>query len=141
MQSTLSNGRLSLPSLIGGVGEDQCLLYFAGGDHRQRLFRQGHSWTLYLMPAAGVLIIWMYCRCHEENNREQMRCLKPFLPIRRYLWQPGGNLSPRCLRISWANLPAEEGAALRLAGSLGSLSGKLFKAWKKGSEGRRNVRG
>ncbi len=32
-------------------------------------FRQGHDWTLYLMPAAGVLIVWLYHVCREDKNK------------------------------------------------------------------------
>ena len=29
-------------------------------------FWESHSWTLFLAPAAGVLIVWLYRTFHEE---------------------------------------------------------------------------
>lgn len=32
-------------------------------------FWKSHSWTLYLLPLVGLLIVWLYRFAHEEKNR------------------------------------------------------------------------
>ena len=32
-------------------------------------FRQGHNWTLYFMPIAGLVIVGLYHAFHEEKNK------------------------------------------------------------------------
>lgn len=91
-------------------------------------FTGTHSWTLYLLPVAGLLIVWLYHICKEENNRgtntvmeaiysdqEITLATAPLIFVSTILTQFGCGSSGR------------EGAALQLGGSLGNLLGKWFR--------------
>lgn len=91
-------------------------------------FRQGHDWTLYLMPAAGVLIVWLYHVCREDKNKGTDTVLEaiagqgsvtaatgPLIFIATVLTHFVGGSSGR------------EGAALQLGGSMGRVAGRLLR--------------
>ena len=91
-------------------------------------FRQAHSWTLYLMPVAGLLIVWMYRMAKEEDNRgtngiltavssteEVSPATGPLIFIGTVLTHLVGGSSGR------------EGAALQIGGSMGNFIGKRMK--------------
>lgn len=93
-------------------------------------YRQGHDWILYLMPVAGVLIVWLYRVCHEEKNKGTDMVLEevsaegtgtvtaatgPLIFTATVLTHLVGGSSGR------------EGAALQLGGSIGSVAGRLLK--------------
>ncbi len=114
-----------IASLIGGVGGGigAC---FAKAVIWATAFRQGHSWTLYLMPAAGVLIVWMYYRCHEENNRGTNTVLEAVSANQEVSLATGPLIFISTVLTHFVGgSSGREGAALQLGGSLGSLSGKL----------------
>lgn len=120
-----------IASLIGGVGGGigAC---FAKAVIWATAFRQGHSWTLYLMPAAGVLIVWMYCRCHEENNRGTNMVLEAVSANQEVSLATGPLIFLSTVLTHFVGgSSGREGAALQLGGSLGSLSGKLLKLGKR----------
>lgn len=120
-----------IASLIGGVGGGigAC---FAKTVIWATAFRQGHSWTLYLMPAAGVLIVWMYCRCHEENNRGTNTVLEAVSANQEVSLATGPLIFLSTVLTHFVGgSSGREGAALQLGGSLGSLSGKLLKLGKR----------
>lgn len=120
-----------IASLIGGVGGGigAC---FAKTVIWATAFRQGHSWTLYLMPAAGVLIVWMYCRCHEENNRGTNAVLEAVSANQEVSLATGPLIFLSTVLTHFVGgSSGREGAALQLGGSLGSLSGKLLKLGKR----------
>ena len=120
-----------IASLIGGVGGGigAC---FAKAVIWATAFRQGHSWTLYLMPAAGVLIVWMYYRCHEENNRGTNTVLEAVSASQEVSLATGPLIFISTVLTHFVGgSSGREGAALQLGGSLGSLSGKLLKLGKR----------
>lgn len=120
-----------IASLIGGVGGGigAC---FAKAVIWATAFRQGHSWTLYLMPAAGVLIVWMYYRCHEENNRGTNTVLEAVSANQEVSLATGPLIFISTVLTHFVGgSSGREGAALQLGGSLGSLSGKLLKLGKR----------
>ncbi|MDO5416010.1 MAG: chloride channel protein [Lachnospiraceae bacterium] len=91
-------------------------------------FRQGHDWTLYLMPLAGLLIVFLYRVSHEEKNRgtnmvidsissneEVTLATGPLIFVSTVLTHLVGGSSGR------------EGAALQLGGSIGNLAGNLIR--------------
>lgn len=111
---------------IGGVGGvvGGC---FAKSVAWATSFRQSHDWTLYLMPFAGLLIVWLYHVLHEDKNRgtnmvidsissnaEVTLATGPLIFISTVLTHFVGGSSGR------------EGAALQLGGSLGNLVGKTI---------------
>lgn len=120
-----------IASLIGGVGGGLGA-GFAKAVIWATAFRQGHSWTLYLMPAAGVLIVWMYCRCHEENNRGTNTVLEAVSANQEVSLATGPLIFISTVLTHFVGgSSGREGAALQLGGSLGSLSGKLLKLGKR----------
>lgn len=91
-------------------------------------FRQTHPWTLYLMPIAGLLIVWMYHLAKEEDNKgtngiltavssteEVSPATGPLIFIGTVLTHLVGGSSGR------------EGAALQIGGSMGNFIGKRMK--------------
>ncbi len=91
-------------------------------------FRQTHPWTLYLMPIAGLLIVWMYHLAKEEDNKgtngiltavssteEVSPATGPLIFIGTVLTHLVGGSSGR------------EGAALQIGGSMGNFIGKKMK--------------
>lgn len=91
-------------------------------------FRQTHPWTLYLMPIAGMLIVWLYHLAKEEDNKgtngiltavssteEVSPATGPLIFIGTVLTHLVGGASGR------------EGAALQIGGSMGNFMGKRMK--------------
>ena len=90
-------------------------------------FRECHSWTLYLMPLAGLFIIFSYrvCKVNEETgtnliissvrgNIKVPLLMAPLIFLGTVLTHLTGGSAGR------------EGAALQLGGSIGNGIGKLF---------------
>ena len=58
---------LAVGALVGAVGGVVGSLFHIGVDYATR-FRQGHSWVLYLLPAAGLLIVGLYRLTKTEGK-------------------------------------------------------------------------
>lgn len=97
-------------------------------------FREGHSWTLYLMPLAGLFIIFSYrvCKVDEETgtnliissvrgNIKVPLLMAPLIFLGTVLTHLTGGSAGR------------EGAALQLGGSIGAKAGELLKLDEKDS--------
>lgn len=116
-----------ISSLIGCVGGliggffAKCVLWVTE-------FRMENNWTLYLMPVAGLAIIWLYHMFHEEKNKGTNMVIEavssnhqvspatgPLIFISTVLTHFVGGSSGR------------EGAALQIGGSLGNLAGRLIR--------------
>ena len=110
--------------IIGGIG-GLIGTAFSFGISWASDFRQTRGWTLYLMPAAGLLIVWLYHRFHEDENRGTNIVLEsisstsdisaatgPLIFISTILTHFVGGSSGR------------EGAALQIGGSFGNWLGK-----------------
>ncbi|MCI9593081.1 MAG: chloride channel protein [Lachnospiraceae bacterium] len=120
-----------IASLVGGVGGGigAC---FAKAVLWATSFRQENSWTLYLMPFAGVMIVWLYHRCHEENNRGTNMVLEAVSSNQEVTLATGPLIFISTVLTHFVGgSSGREGAALQLGGSLGSLSGKLLKLGKR----------
>lgn len=113
-----------LAGIIGGLGGlaggcfAKCVVWATG-------FRSGNGWTLYLMPFAGLVIVFLYRLLGEEKNRgtnmviesissheEVTPATAPLIFISTVLTHLTGGSAGR------------EGAALQLGGSIGSMVGK-----------------
>lgn len=86
------------------------------------------SWTLYLMPAAGLLIVFLYRVSHEEKNRGTDMVLESISANEEISVATGplifiSTILSHCVSAS----AGREGAALQLGGSLGNLVGKVIK--------------
>ena len=113
-----------LAAVIGGLGGlaggcfAKCVVWATG-------FRSENDWTLYLMPFAGLIIVFLYRILGEEKNRgtnmviesissheEVTPATAPLIFISTVLTHLTGGSAGR------------EGAALQLGGSIGSMVGK-----------------
>lgn len=113
-----------LAGIIGGLGGlaggcfARCVVWATG-------FREANSWTLYLLPFAGLAIVFCYRLLGEEKNRgtnmviesissheEVAPATAPLIFLATVLTHLTGGSAGR------------EGAALQLGGSIGSMIGK-----------------
>lgn len=91
-------------------------------------YRIAHSWTIFLLPVVGVLIVLMYRACGKEHDKGTNMVITairtdepitlstaPLIFISTILTHFAGGSSGR------------EGAALQFGGSLGEALGSLFK--------------
>ncbi len=89
---------------------------------------QQYHWTVFLMPVAGLLIIWLYQMGHEEKNRGTDLVLESVsaheeIPV---ITAPLIFVSSILSHVVSASA-GREGAALQLGGALGNLTGKVMK--------------
>ena len=89
---------------------------------------QEYDWTVYLMPAAGLLIVWLYQVGHEEKNRGTDLVLESVsahkeIPI---ITAPLIFISSILSHMVSASA-GREGAALQLGGAMGNLTGKIMR--------------
>lgn len=87
-----------------------------------------YHWTLYLMPIAGLFIVWLYRMSHEEKNRGTDMVLDSISANEEITVATGplifiATILSHCVSAS----AGREGAALQLGGSLGNLIGKVIK--------------
>ena len=107
----------------GGVGT---LFYYALKWSTQT--RINNPWLLYLLPAGGLLIVWLYQLCGVQKSRGtdlvllSIRSSQP-LPARM---APLIFISTAITHL-FGGSAGREGAALQIGGSLGYGAGRLFK--------------
>jgi len=118
---TLISGFIGLVvGLIGGV--------FAKGVVFATNLWSGHSWTVFLMPASGLIIVFLYRAAHEEKNRGTDMVLESISSQEEISAATGplifiSTILSHCVSAS----AGREGAALQLGGSLGNLIGKTIR--------------
>lgn len=87
-----------------------------------------YHWTVFLMPAAGLLIVWLYRACREEKNRGTDMVIEAVSANEEVTFATAplifiSTILSHCVSASLGR----EGAALQLGGSLGNLIGKVMK--------------
>lgn len=87
-----------------------------------------HRWTVFLMPVAGVIIVFCYRFAHEENNKGTNTVLAS-ISAQEEITVATGPLIFLATVLSHAVSASagREGAALQLGGSIGNLLGKIMK--------------
>ena len=91
-------------------------------------FWETHSWTLFLAPVAGVLIVWLYKTFHEEGNRGTNLVLESISASEDVSLATAPLIFVSTLLTHFVSASAgREGAALQLGGSLGNQLGKLLR--------------
>ncbi|RGZ01531.1 chloride channel protein [Clostridium sp. AM58-1XD] len=108
--------------LVGAVG-----MIFGYGVQWVTSVWKEHSWTLYLMPVSGVVIIWLYRTFNEEKNKGTNMVLEAISSNRNISFATAplifiGTLLTHIV----AGSSGREGAALQLGGSLGNQIGRLL---------------
>lgn len=108
--------------VVGGVGS---LFYYTLSWATQ--FRQDHSWTLFLLPVAGLLIIFLY----RVSNTPEPKGTNLVIEAVRTDTHIPAKMAPlifvsTALTHLFGGSAGREGAALQLGGSLGNLLGRVF---------------
>ena len=115
-------------SAISGVTIGLAGTLFGLGILKATAFWKSHSWTLYLLPLVGLLIVWLYRFAHEEKNRGTDMVLDSISSTEEVTpaTAPLIFISTLLSHLATASV-GREGAALQLGGSLGNLIGKAFR--------------
>ena len=115
-------------SVISGVTIGLAGTLFGLGIQKATAFWKSHSWTLYLLPLVGLLIVWLYRFAHEEKNRGTDMVLDSISSTEEVTpaTAPLIFISTLLSHLATASV-GREGAALQLGGSLGNLVGKAFR--------------
>ncbi len=91
-------------------------------------FWHDHSWTLFLAPAAGLAIVWLYRTFHEEGNRGTNLVLEAISANEEVSLATAPLIFLGTLLTHFVSGSAgREGAALQLGGSLGNQLGKWMR--------------
>lgn len=91
-------------------------------------FRQENGWVFYLMPFAGVLIVWLYYILHETKNRGTNMVLDAVSSEQQVSPATGPLIFISTVLTHLVGGSAgREGAALQLGGSIGNLLAKPLK--------------
>ncbi|MCI8659042.1 MAG: chloride channel protein [Lachnospiraceae bacterium] len=107
---------------VGAIGS-----VFGHGVILATILWQQNPWTVFLMPVAGLIIVWLYQVNHEEKNRGTDLVLESVsahqeIPV---ITAPLIFVSS-ILSHTVSASAGREGAALQLGGALGNLTGKLL---------------
>ncbi|MCI8951300.1 MAG: chloride channel protein [Lachnospiraceae bacterium] len=91
-------------------------------------FRQGHDWTLYLMPVAGLMIISLYHVFHEEKNKGTNMVIEAISSDKEVSFATGPLIFVSTILTHFVGgSSGREGAALQLGGSIGNAAGHLIR--------------
>lgn len=91
------------------------------------IWRDNH-WTLFLMPVAGLAIVWLYRVSQEEKNRGTNMVLESISANEEISVRTGPLIFVSTVLSHLVSASAgKEGAALQLGGSLGNLIGKVIR--------------
>lgn len=114
---------LLIGSLVGVIGA-----VFGHAVSRVTALWTSHSWTVFLMPAAGLLIVFCYHMAHEENNRGTNMVLESISATEEITVATGPLIFLSTVLSHAVSASAgREGAALQLGGSIGNLMGRVMK--------------
>ncbi|MGN0158080.1 MAG: chloride channel protein [Brotaphodocola sp.] len=109
--------------VVGLIGT----LFGKGVSMATQLWNNYH-WTLFLMPAAGLIIVFCYRLAHEEKNKGTDMVISSISATEEVTLATAplifiSTILSHCVSAS----AGREGAALQLGGSIGNLVGKLLK--------------
>lgn len=91
------------------------------------IWRENH-WTLFLMPLAGLFIVWLYRISKEEKNRGTNMVIESIYSGEEISVRTGPLIFLSTILSHLVSASAgKEGAALQLGGSLGNLIGKVIR--------------
>lgn len=106
---------------LAGALFGRCISLAAG-------FFGSHSWSLFLLPVSGVIIVWLYRTFNEEGNRGTNMVIEAISSNEKITPTTGPLIFISTVLTHLAGGSAgREGAAIQLGGSLGSLFGKYLK--------------
>lgn len=114
---------LVIGSVVGLIGT-----LFGHGIQFVTAYWKEHGWTLFLAPAAGLAIVWLYRVLHEEKNRGTDMVIDSI--------SSGDDVTAATAPLIFLSTllshavsasAGREGAALQLGGSLGNIIGKAIR--------------
>lgn len=120
--------RWTLISMVMGISCGLVGTAFGYGvSYSQQFFRE-HSWMLYLMPAAGILIVIVHKVLHQVGNKGTNLMLESISSSEkiRFSTLPCIYISTILSQLVGASA-GKEGAALQIGGCIGSCIGDLFR--------------
>lgn len=96
--------------------------------HMAQSVREAHGWLVYLLPVAGVIIVFLYRTAHMASDRGTNRIVcavrgEEEVPLRTAALIFFGT----ALTHLYGGSSGREGAALQLGGSIGSWLSRVFK--------------
>lgn len=116
-----------IAAVIGSIG-GACGTVFSYGVTWATQVRTEHDWMLFLMPLAGLLIIWMYRTFHEEGNRGTNMVIDAISSDEKVTAATGPLIFvATILTHLTGGSSGREGAALQLGGSIGNSLGNLMR--------------
>lgn len=108
--------------LVGLVGTA-----FGKGVALATSFWQSHHWTLFLMPVAGLFIVWLYRVTKEEKNRGTNMVIASISSDEKITFATAPLIFfSTIISHSVSASVGREGAALQLGGALGDLFGRIL---------------
>ena len=117
----------TLISLVTGTVVGLIGTLFGYGIQFVTSFWKSHGWTLFLMPVAGLLIVWLYRVSHEEKNRGTDMVIDSISSTEDVTAATAPLIFVSTLLSHAVTASAgREGAALQLGGSLGNVIGKVI---------------
>lgn len=91
-------------------------------------FSNSHTWSVFLMPAAGCIIVTLYRFAHEEKNRGTDMVLESISAKEEIPVITGPLIFASTVLSHLVSASAgREGAALQIGGSMGTLVGRVFR--------------
>ena len=116
-----------IAAVLGTVGGFFGSLFSLGITQATGL-RQGNPWLLFAMPAAGLVIVWLYSVTHQEKNRGTDMVIDSISSNEKITGVTGPLIFiSTVLTHLVGGSSGREGAALQLGGSIGSVLGRLLK--------------
>lgn len=120
--------RWSFFSILTGLSVGAIATLFAYCFREVTAFRTGHTWLILLLPAAGLLIVFLYQTCQFKEDKGTNLVLttlhaKTQIPFRM---APLIFVSTIITHL-FGGSAGRAGAALQLGGSLGQQLGKMFR--------------
>ncbi|MBQ8927062.1 MAG: chloride channel protein [Oscillospiraceae bacterium] len=95
-------------------------------------FRAEHKWCYLLLPAGGLLIVWLYRVTHDKHDRGTNMVLASLRSEAQLPMQMAPLIFVSTVITHFCGGSAgREGAALQLGGSLAGIIGKLFRVREK----------
>ncbi len=114
---------LCLGGICGSVGG-----FFSNCVAWATAFRQEHGWTLYLMPLAGVMIVWLYHVFCQDKDRGMDMVLDAISGKGSVTAVTGPTIFIAALLTHFVGGSCGRvGAALQIGGSIGSTAGRLIR--------------
>ncbi|MBC5659891.1 chloride channel protein [Anaerosacchariphilus sp. NSJ-68] len=101
---------------------------FGKGVSMATAFRMAHSWILYSLPFAGVLIVWMY-KWERKQERSSTNMVLDAIHAEREIPLKTAPLIfiSTILTHLFGGSAGREGAALQLGGSIGNFLGRVLR--------------